>query len=136
MLYLPIKREWLFSRTAQRIYFGCALLTFALVGTELGTHLAISASGIGSLTPSARLLLRRLLLPEILGTALLWVSMWYFWFGFDSSHYVKKAVSFLLLFFLVPVGTLIYYFVTYRQTVRAATSTDHGLKEVCGRLAK
>ena len=67
----------------------------------------------------ARSLVRFLLFPEILGTALLWIAMWYFWFGFDRSHYLKKAVSFTLLFFLPPIGTF-YYFLTYRHLVLVA----------------
>jgi len=72
------------------------------------------------LNSQARSLVRFLLFPEILGTALLWIAMWYFWFGFDRSHYLKKAVSFALLFFLPPIGTLLYYFLTYRHLVLVA----------------
>ncbi|HEY3971469.1 MAG TPA: hypothetical protein VGM18_00610 [Candidatus Sulfotelmatobacter sp.] len=121
MLYLPISRGWLLSRTAQHIYLGCAVLTFALVGTIIGTHLALSVIGGNALTSEARILVNFLLLPEIAGAALLWVAMWYFWFGFDRSHYAKKAFWFVLLFFLAPFGTLLYYFVTYRRDV---SSTD------------
>jgi hypothetical protein len=43
--------------------------------------------------------------------------MWYYWFSFDRNHYFKKFVFFLLLFFLVPFGTLLYYFVIYRTSM-------------------
>ena len=99
MLFLPINREWLLSQAAQRIYLGCAVLTFALVATITGTHLAISAAGASALSADARSVVRTILFPEVLGAALLWVSMWYFWFGLDRSHYLKKAFSFVLLFF-------------------------------------
>ena len=119
MLYLPISRSWLFSPAARRIYLLCALLALGLIATEIGVHMAMSAARTGKLTPAAALFVRTLLYPEIAGTALLWTTMWYFWFGFDSSHYLKKALWFVFLFFLVPFGTLIYYFVVYRRFVSA-----------------
>jgi hypothetical protein len=124
MLFLPINREWLLSQAAQRIYLGCAVLTFALVATITGTHLAISAAGASALSADARSVVRTILFPEILGTALLWVSMWYFWFGLDRSHYLKKAFSFVLLFFFAPIGTVVYYFVSYRRQVVAMRAAD------------
>jgi hypothetical protein len=119
MLYLPISRSWLFSPAARRIYLLCALLALGLIATEIGVHMAMSAAGTGKLTPAGALFVRTLLYPEIAGTALLWIAMWYFWFGFDPSHYLKKALWFVFLFFLVPFGTLIYYFVVYRRFVSA-----------------
>lgn len=117
MLYLPISRGWLLSRNAQHVYLGCAVLTLALIATLIGVRLAVPAAGVIALNRQARSLVRFLLLPEILGSGLLWVAMWYFWFSFDRSHYLKKAGSFILLFFLPPFGTLIYYCLTYRQSV-------------------
>ena len=81
--------------------------------------MAVAAARTGRLTPAAAQFVRTLLYPEIAGTALLWIAMWYFWFGFDSSHYLKKALWFVFLFFLAPFGTLIYYFVVYRRLVSA-----------------
>ena len=81
----------------------------------------MTAAGATALNESARDVARFLLFPEILGTAVLWVAMWYFWFTFDQSPYFKKAFSFFLLFFLAPIGTLFYYFVTYRSCVRATS---------------
>jgi len=78
------------------------------------------AAGATALNSQAHALVRFLLFPEIVGSALLWVAMWYFWFGFDQAHYLKKAVSFILLFFFAPIGTLLYYFQTYRRQVLVA----------------
>jgi hypothetical protein len=119
MLYLPISQSWLFSTTARRIYFASALLTVALVGTLLAIYMAMAAAGTRALTPSASPVVRILLFPEIAGEAALWVGMWYFWFGFDRSHYLKKAMWFVSLFFLAPLGTLLYYFFVYRRGVSA-----------------
>ena len=120
MLFLPISRRWMLSRTAQHLYLGCAVLTLALLATLIGTRWALTASGTGVLTSEARSVVRFLLFPEIAGTALLWVAMWYFWFGFDKSNYLKKALFFVLLFFFAPLGTLLYYFLTYRRLVQEA----------------
>jgi len=132
MLYLPISRGWLLSRNAQHVYLGCAVLTLALIATLVGVRLAMPAAGATALNRQARSVLRLLLLPEILGSGLLWVAMWYFWFSFDRSHYLKKAGSFILLFFLAPFGTLIYYFLAYRQSValRSVDELDHEKQQV------
>jgi len=85
--------------------------------------MAISATGM-DLTPNARSVVKVILFPEILGAAVLWVAMWYFWFGFDRSHYLLRALSFILLFFFGPLGASIYYFATYRRSVLTAPSPD------------
>jgi hypothetical protein len=115
MLHLPISRNWLFSMTAQRLYFACACLALALFATVIGVNVAMSVAGTGRLNFPAASLVRALLFPEIAGSAMLWVAMWYFWFSFDRSHYLKKAIWFALLFFLA--GTVPYYFVVYRRFV-------------------
>ncbi len=117
MLYLPISRNWIFSLTARRVYLTCAVLTLALIATSVGVHMAMTVARAGALTPAAAALVKVLLYPEILGAALLWIAMWYFWFGFDPSHYLKKALWFMLLAFLAPFGTVIYYFVVYRRSI-------------------
>jgi hypothetical protein len=120
MLYLPVSRSWLFSETARRIYFVSALLALALIATFLGVRMAMAAAGTRALSPSASHIVRMLLFPEIVGEAVLYVGMWYFWFAFDRSHYLKKAVWFVLLFLLAPFGTIFYYFLVYRRGI----STD------------
>jgi hypothetical protein len=82
--------------------------------------MAIPAAGATALNSQARSLVRFLLFPEILGSAVLCIAMWYYWFGFDRGHYIKKAMSFILLFFFPPIGTLLYYFLTYRRRVHIA----------------
>jgi hypothetical protein len=119
MLHLPINRSWLFSSTAQRTYFASALLTLAFIATLLGVRMAMVAVGTRVLVAPASSVIRTILYPEITGAAVLWIGMWYFWFGFDSSHYLKKAVWFVLLGFLAPFGTLLYYFLVYRHLIAA-----------------
>ena len=121
MLYLPINRSWLFSLTAQRIYFVSALLALALTATLMGVHMAMRVAGTRTLTRDAASVIRVLLYPEVLGMAILWAAMWYFWFGFDRSHYFKRTIWFFLLFFVAPFGPLLYYFVVYRRCVSVQT---------------
>lgn len=72
------------------------------------------------------MLVKVILFPEILGAGLLWIAMWYFWFGFDRSYYLLKALSFVLLFFIGPLGTLIYYFVAYRRCTSSTVTSGTG----------
>jgi hypothetical protein len=123
MLYLPISRNWILSRTAQRVYLACAVLTFAFMGTVFAIHGALSAAGATSLNSGARSVVRFLLFPEIIGVALLWIAMWYFWFGFDRTHYLKRLLSFVLLFFLPSIGALFYYFFAYRRIVKTTEAS-------------
>ena len=120
MLFLPISRSWLFSRIAQRVYLVSALLALALIATRIGVHTAIGAAGTSALNASAASVVRMLLLPEIFGLAILWIGMWYFWFSFDRSHYLQRAIWFALLFFLVPFSTVGYYFLVYRRKLSAS----------------
>jgi hypothetical protein len=129
MLFLPINRNWVLSQAAQYVYLGAAVLSLALLATLIGIDMAISAAGM-ALTAEARLLVKLILFPEILGAGLLWVAMWYFWFGFDRSHYLLKTISFVLLFFFGPLGTSIYYFAGYRRWVSASASSKPGLENV------
>ena len=117
MLYLPISRSWLLSPTAQRIYFGSAFLTLAFIATLLGVQMAMVAAGTRYLAFPASTVVRVLLYPEVAGVAVLWIGMWYFWFGFDPSHYFKKTIWFVCLLFLAPFATVFYYFAVYRRCV-------------------
>jgi hypothetical protein len=115
MLILPISRGWLFSRIARRTYFLCTLLTLALGATLIGSRAAMTTARSAMLSPDAALVLRTVLYPEIVGTALLWVAILYFWFGFDHSHFLKKALWFLCLMCMSPLATPFYYFLVYRR---------------------
>jgi hypothetical protein len=100
---------------AQRIYLACAFLSLALLATLIGVHAAMSAAGASALTPDSAAVVRILLFPEIMGAALLWVAMWYFWFGFDRSHFLKKAGWFVALFFFAPLGPVLYWYFAFRR---------------------
>jgi hypothetical protein len=124
MLYLPITKAWIVSHSARRLYFVCALGAFSFFGGFIALRAAMGASGVAALdiSPVAALLVRVLLFPAILGTALLSVAMWYFWFAFDNSGWLLKALWFLPLYLLVPVGPVCYYFFVYRRNSQVAES--------------
>jgi hypothetical protein len=118
VLYLPINKAWIVSTAARRVYFVCALAAFALFGVLIASRAALNASGAASLatSPLSILVIKVLLFPSILGAALLTVAMWYFWIGFDNSSWLKKAIWFLSLYFLLPLGPAFYYFFVYRRS--------------------
>jgi hypothetical protein len=119
MLYLPITKGWIISRTARRVYFACALAAFSLFGVLVASRAALNVTGVRSFAgfPAAVLVLRIVLLPEIAGIALLHIAMWYFWFGFDNSGWLKKAIWFVPLFLFILIGPAFYYFFVYRRNV-------------------
>ncbi len=124
MLILPISRSWILSLRAQRVYFCCALLSFALSGTWIGTRAAQVLAQHSGVSASVANLLRVAFFAEALGAALLWVAMLYFWFGFDRSSWLKRAFWFIFLG-TVPVSPFfwaLYYFLVYRKQMSRETS--------------
>ena len=79
--------------------------------------MAMAVAGTTALTQSAASVVRKILFPEVIGAAVLWAGMWYFWFSFDRSHYLLRALWFTILFFLFPLGTVAYYFLVYRRSI-------------------
>jgi hypothetical protein len=112
MMYVSISRNWLFSRTAQRVYLLCAILDLALLAIRVGIFAAIAGAGVSKLSPTAVLLVKALLFPEIVGSAVLFVGMSYCWLGFDGS-YTKKGL-WIVLVKLCLITTPVYYFGVYR----------------------
>jgi hypothetical protein len=52
---------------------------------------------------------------EVDVSALLWVSMIYFWFNFDRSPWLKRALWFPFLTSFIPFAHALYYFFVYRK---------------------
>jgi len=122
MLYLPITKNWIVSQVAQRVYFVCAVLALALFGAILATRAAMAADSAPSLvvSPAAAFLIRVLLFPSVLGTAVLSIAMWYFWLNFDQSSSLKKMLWLLPLYLFLGVGPALYYFFVYRRRPTSA----------------
>jgi len=100
----------------------CALAAFSLLGVLIGSRMALRFVGASSVavSPIVLLTVRLLLWPGILGTATLSVAMWYFWFSFDDSSWIKKAIWFFPLYFLLALGPALYYFFVYRKNAEIA----------------
>ena len=118
MIYLPITRSWMVSRRAQRIYLVCALAQLSLLAVVIGGSggLAVTAAVDRASYLEAVALVRFLMWPGILGTAVLATGMWYFWYGFYEPAWYKKALWFFMLWFSMLLGPLLYYFVVYRRS--------------------
>lgn len=110
MLYLPITPSWILSRRAQRLYLLCTIANVALLILLIGSPFW-SVSRLGTISPV-------ILCPLglcIVGTATLWVAMWYFWFTFDRSSWWKKALWCVVLLLGWPFGPPLYYGFGYRK---------------------
>ena len=115
MLILPITRSWMCSRRARRVYTVCAVLALILQGTLMGISAAQAAAGARTLPPAGEILLDVVWIPGVLGSALLWVAMLYFWFGFDTSHWAARAVWLPVIYILALFGPALYCFLVYRR---------------------
>lgn len=118
MLILPVSRSWVFSRAARKVYTVCAFMAIVMYGVLVGTRAAQNFVGTRMLPPSTAAILMVILIPAVIATALLWVAMLYFWFGFDRSHWLARAFWFGALYFLAPVGPALYCFIVYRKWTR------------------
>jgi hypothetical protein len=121
VVFAPITRGWIISRAARQVYFVCALAAFSLLGVLVASHAALAATGFRSLAgfPVAALVIRILVWPGILGTALLATSMWYFWYAFDTPTWLIKAMWFCAPVLAVCDRTCVRLFLLY--TVATAT---------------
>ncbi len=122
MMYFSVSREWLFSRTSQRVYLLSAILDLAFLGTQVGIVTAMKFSGVYSSSPTTRIVVGFLLVPEVIGTAVLAVGMTYCWLAMGGSCGRKLVwILFINLFlFTMPI----YYFAVYR---RLGGKKDNGL---------
>ena len=110
----------------QGVYISfCSVLALALSGTLAGTRAAQAAMGSYTLPPATAAVLRFVLIPEVFGTALLWVAMLYFWFGFDQSSLLKRALWFPFIFTFIPLALALYYFFVYRKWTRSDRQTSN-----------
>jgi hypothetical protein len=97
------------------VYLVCAILAIAL----LVTWVALTATLQGLLPAKAARVFEVALIPEVFGTALLWVAMFYFWFGFDPSPWAARTIWFLVMYLLAPFSPALYYFFVFRKVTRS-----------------
>jgi hypothetical protein len=112
-----VSDTWLVSATAKKVYIAAALLTVLFFGLLIAILAATVFAG-GSLAQSPWLssVLKALLFICILGTALLDVSMWYFWYRFHPSDGMSKALWAGLFIISGPIGALLYFVAVYLRS--------------------
>jgi hypothetical protein len=104
-----INKEWIVSRTAQRVYRAAAGLSLALF--LFIVVVKVTGSVPEGLVPAAGLLVR----VGVVGTALTMVAMEYFLFGFDDSPAIKKVLWFCVMLF-PPLGPALYCLFVYSRS--------------------
>jgi len=107
--YYYINKEWIISRTAQRIYRIAACLSIALFIMLVAMRIA------GSIPEVLLPLVKPILLTMVCGAATTMVAMEYFLFGFDNSSGLKKVFWFCVLAF-PPLGPALYWFFVYSRS--------------------
>ena|SRR5215831_4782374 len=107
--YEYIKKEWIISPTARRVYRASALLSLALF---FGWWAILVVGQIPeTLVPVVRLFL----LVGVLGAGITIVGMEFFLFRFDDSHPLKQILWFLVM--LLPLlGAGLYCFMVYSRS--------------------
>lgn len=122
-LALHITDSWLTSPVARRIYFVSAILTIFLVGMVLAIVLgAFAAGGTLESSPVLELILRTLLFPGVLGAAVLWIAMWYFWSRHHSGENTAKVPWAIIIWLLGPIGALLYFKFFYLRSPLVRTA--------------
>jgi hypothetical protein len=94
VLYLPIKKSWILSCTADRVYLVCTLAAISLIGVLLAMATALAATAANSLNNDAlSLLVQTLLWPGRLGTALLCIPVLYYFLVYRRSAVLRQVMS-------------------------------------------
>jgi hypothetical protein len=107
--YEYLKKEWIVSPTARRIYRISASLSLALF---FGIWLTLFEGGIPE--PMAAVA-RLLFFAGALGAGITFVGMEFFLFRFDDSHPLKQMVWFCIM--LVPfIGAALYCLIVYSRS--------------------
>ena len=111
--YQYLKKEWIVSLTARRVYRAAAIVSLTLYPLLLA-FIYISPFPI----------LKQLLFIAVLATAINGVGMEFFLFRFSESQVWKQVLWFCALIF-IPIGPALYCFLVYSrsQAVRIACSS-------------
>lgn len=116
--YEYIKKEWIVSPTARRVYRMSASLSLALF---FGLWAVLFEGGIADTSaPIARLLL----FVGALGAGITLVGMECFLFRFDDSHPLKQVVCFCVMLFPL-LGAPLYCFLVYSRSNALKSSAEH-----------
>lgn len=116
MLYLPITRSWIISRTSRRVYLACAISAIVLLCMRIVVIAVSQFSGFAEINSTVlKTLVPPLVITGWISIAVLWTAMWYFWFSFHTASAGTKFFWFIVLF-LPPLGTLGYFFGAYYRS--------------------
>ncbi len=124
MRVLPITESWLFSRTAQQVYFVCACTVFGslVYAFALMTAGAIFGETMLQSLPMIEAMTETAILAAAVAIAILTVGMWYH--ALRPGGLEQNPVWLFALLFLSMFGTMLYYLVPYRRSVARALSPD------------
>jgi len=121
MKYEYIKKEWIVSPTARRLYRASAVLSLALFFVWWAILV------VGRIPETLAPVVRLFLLVGVLGAGITIVGMEFFLFRFDDSHPLKQ-ISWFLVMLLPLLGAALYCFMVY--------SRSDVLKNSCGKSAE
>lgn len=112
------------SSLAANVYFASAVLTAVLIGLVTGIRISLALTSRTWVDVPRSLVAAAgfVLLLGVVGAAVLWVAMLYFWYGYDQRSDNARAFSLICLFGLGPIASLVYYFTVYRPRTRSLTT--------------
>jgi hypothetical protein len=102
--YELIRKEWVVSLTARRVYRVSAAASLTL-------YFCLTTLRLNQRIP----FFTELLFIGILGTAVTGIGMEYFLFRFDNSHALKQIFWFVAMIF-APLGPALYCFLVYSRS--------------------
>jgi hypothetical protein len=114
MMSFPIKRSWIFSRTAGKIYFLASIAGFGFFIFLFA--IAFSENWMGPL-PSGywvELVLRSVTVLGAIALGTLWVAMWFCVIRYDMES-IAGSIYLAVFILFGPLGSLIYYTARYRR---------------------
>jgi hypothetical protein len=113
MMSPQIKRTWLFSDGAGRLYFWSAIAGISFLFILVGMDFRVGFAG-GLNLFWFRVLLLVLFAVGAIGLATVWIAMWLCLLNFEKESFAGSI--YLPLFILLgPLATLMYYFARYRK---------------------
>jgi hypothetical protein len=114
MMSLPVKRTWILSRAAGRLYFVCSITAFCFLVFVVA--LIVSDASMGPLLPGRgiRFVVQALFTIGALGLATLYIAMLICVLRFDRES-VAGGLFIPVIVLFGPIGTLVYYLARYRR---------------------
>jgi len=109
----PIKRTWILSGAAGRLYFVCSIAAFSFFVFVVALVLSDALMGPLAAGRVTRLVLQAIFTTGVLGVATLYIAMLICVLKFDRES-VAGGLFIPVIVLFGPIGALIYYFARYR----------------------